>query len=440
MRDFPIRLGYANHPDVAGRPVCAPCSVFRQHAFLCGKTGAGKTVTLINWCLQLAENLARDPDGAPGFSFIDPHGDAVQDLLARLPEKVADRVHVLHFQDTPRPRGFNILEAPDGHREAAVGAFVAMLRDLFPGGTGYRMEHILKNALLTLAKLPNQTILSLMPLLASEIVRQGVLRQVDDPVLENFWQAQFPALVKRNAGEVLGPIYNKLGAFATYPAVRRVVGQPRSTVDPLRVMNEGHILLCDLSGAGEDTAPILGAALVNRFHFSALSRAGQPQERRRLHVLFADEIHNYATPVMANILSEDRKFGLGFVLATQYFDRIPEAVLAAVLGNVNTLVALALNRDDAVKMVKYMPGFTPDDLVMLPERCAVVSTRVRGTPTVFTMVNDYPPPPVPGSREVLMRISDERDGVDAARVDAYLRRLLMPSPQQGSGPGEHQQS
>lgn len=425
MSDYPITLGLATYPDVQDRPIMMPSSIFRRHAFLCGKTGSGKTVTLMRWCLELARNLAKHPDDAPGFSFIDPHGDAVNDLLERMPKGLEDRVHVLHFHDTPRPRGFNLLEAPEGQRESAVGGFVAMIRDMFPGGTGARMEHILKNALLTLTKVPNQTILSLIPLFANDAVRRGVMRHIGDPVLLDFWENQFPNLMKRNAGEALGPIYNKIGAFAVYPRIRRVVGQPRSTVDPLEIMNRGHILLCDLSGAGEDTISLIGAAMVNRFHFSALSRVSVPKEKRRMHVLFADEIHNYATPVMANILSEDRKFGLGFVLATQYLNRIPDAVLDGVLGNVNTLVSLLLNKDDAKKLVKYMPGFTDEDLTRVPELHAVVSTMVGGRPAVFTMRNDYPPPPIPGRKEALMRLSDERDGEDAARVDEYLRKILL---------------
>lgn len=425
MSDYLVRLGWATDPDVKDMPIKVPSSLFQRHAFLCGKTGAGKTVTLLNWCLELAKNLVKRPDSAPGFSFIDPHGDAVNDLLERMPDGVGDRVHILHFYDTPRPRGFNLLDAPEGQRESVVGGFVAMIRDMFPSGTGARMEHILKNALLTLTKVPNQTILSLIPLFANDAVRRGMLRHVEDPVLLDFWENQFASLMKRNAAEALGPIYNKIGAFSVYPRIRRVVGQPKSTVDPLDIMDRGHILLCDLSGAGEDTMPIIGAALINRYHFSALSRASMPKEMRRPHVLIADEIHNYATPVMSNILSEDRKFGLGFILATQYLNRIPEAVLDGVLGNANTLISLLLNKDDAQKLVKYMPGFTNEDLTQIHVLNAVVSAMINGRPAVFTMRNDYPPQPIPGRKEALMKLSDERDGADATRVDRYLRKILL---------------
>ena len=419
-----VRLGFSDHPERLGAPIWLPLEQFTTHAFLCGKTGSGKTVTLLNWCLSLAEALERYPDTAAGFTFIDPHGDAVSDLLARLPEGVADRVHVLHFRDTDRPRGFNLLEAPPGMEEQAVGAFVDMLRDLFPAGVGYRMEHILKNALLTLARVGGQTVLSLEPLLSSEQVRAATLPRVaNDPVLRSFWEHQFPAFAKR-AVETLAPIWNKLGAFAAYPRVRRVVGQPKSTVDPVRIMDEGHILLVDLSGAGEDVTPIMGGALVNRYHFSALSRAGRPREQRRPHILIADEVHNYATKVMANILSEDRKFGLGFVIATQYLGRIPEDVLEGILGNVGTLVVLGVEEENARRLVKYFPGFAPGDLTMRPVLHAAVHTRARGAPVVFTMYNPPPPPGDERRAKRFLELSDERDGVPAARVDAYLERLF----------------
>ncbi|GEA15513.1 hypothetical protein E308F_17570 [Moorella sp. E308F] len=419
-----IRLGLSDHAEKLDQPIYFPMEHLMKHAFICGKTGSGKTVTLLNWCLSMAENLARDPDRAAGFTFIDPHGDAVNDLLERLPDGVADRVHVLHFRDTDRPRGFNLLEAPPGLEEVTVGAFVDMLRDLFPMGTGYRMEHILKNALLTLARVGGQTILSLEPLLSSESLRAATLPKIaDDPVLRSFWENQFPAFAKK-AGETLGPIWNKLGAFATYPRVRRVVGQPKSTIDPLRVMDEGHILLVDLSGAGEDVTPLMGGALVNRFHFSALSRAGRPREGRRPHVLIADEVHNYATRVMANILSEDRKFGLGFVIATQYLERIPEDVLEGILGNVGTMVVLYVEEENARRLVKYFPGFTTADLVQRKALHAAIHTTAVGSPVVFTMRNPIPPPGDKEKARRLLALSDQRDGVPAGRVDAYVARLF----------------
>lgn len=417
-------IGFTDTPGDEERPILVPLEQLSRHVFLAGKTGTGKTVTLTNWCLRLAGLLARRPDAAPGFTYIDPHGDAVTDLLARLPEEIADRVHVLHFRDTDRPRGFNLLEAPEGLKEACIGSFVAMLRDLFPSGTGHRMEHILKNALLTLAAAPNQTILSLVPLLSSERTRRSLLEKVSDPVLREFWERQFPDLAKRG-GEALGPIYNKLGAFAVYPRVRRVVGQPRSTIDPLKILNEGHILLVDLAGAGEDVAPLVGAALVNRYHFSALSRYGQPREGRRPHFLIADEVHNYATPVMADILSEDRKFGLGFILATQYLDRIPDAVLHGILGNVGMLVVLGIQHVDARRLAPYFGGIMPEDLIERPTFHAAVHVAGGsfGGVASFTMQNPVPPPAVPGRREKMLARSDVQDGVDAARVDAYIGRI-----------------
>lgn len=431
-----MRLGYATHHQMKDRPIYLDAEQLSRHAFLCGKTGSGKTVTLLNWCLSLAENLLRFPDEAPGFTFIDPHGDAVNDLLGRLPEGVDDRVHVLHFRETPHPRGFNLLEAPEGLKDQAVGAFVKLLRDLFPSGTGPRMEHILKNALYSLTKVPGTTILHLIPLFSNQGVRRWLLGRIDDPVLKSFWENEFPGYVKRGSGEALQPIQNKLSSFMTYERVRRVVSQPKSTIDIMKIMDEGHILLVDLAGAGEDTAPIVGAVLVNRYHFSALSRAGRPRERRRLHVLVCDEIHNYATDIMTNILSEDRKFGLGLVLATQYFNRIPPTILDGVLGNIGTFVSLRLNYEDgqkAVRALKRDVSFTAKDLENLPDLHSVVQTQFRGRTVAFSMRSLLPPREIPGRREKLLRLSDMRDGVPAARADAYFNEIMRRARQREAG-------
>jgi len=418
-----VQIGVVDSPAYKGKGIYLPVQELLYHVFIVGKTGAGKTVTLTNWMISLMRNLEEDPERAPGFTFLDPHGDAVQDVLSRVPPKIEDRVHVLHFRETDWPRGFNLLDAPlESLKEEAIGAFVQMLRDLFPGGTGPRMEHYLKNALLTLAKVPGQTVLSVLPLFGNDEFRERIVGSVRDPVLREFWANQFQGGPK--ALDVLGPILNKIGAFAAYPRVRRVVGQGKSTIDPLKIMNEGHILIIDLAGAGEDVKPLMGAALINRYHFSALAREGTPREQRRPHCLLADEIHVYATPAMADILSEDRKFGLGLVLATQYLERIPKAVLEGILGNIGTKVVLPVSLENATVLARDMAPFTALDLANLPLLHAAVKTRFQGRDMIFSMESPIPPRSDPSRAAEILYLSDQRDGRPVRDVDRAIEALF----------------
>ena len=69
----------------APRPVGLAVPDARHHLRICGPTGTGKT-TLI------AGQILADADAGRGVVFIDPKGDAVTDVIARLPEESAGKV------------------------------------------------------------------------------------------------------------------------------------------------------------------------------------------------------------------------------------------------------------------------------------------------------------------------------------------------------------
>lgn len=430
ITDIPgnIMIGKSNYPGTYNAPVKLPLGHLMKHAFIMGKTGSGKGVTMRTMLLSMIDNMVKYPDVAPGFTYIDPHGDDIRDVMSYIPDELYDKVHIFHAKNTQFPRGFNLIEPPmPGYEEHTVSTFVQLIRDRFPTGVGPRMEHFMKNGLLSLLTMEGTTILHLQQLFGDERFRAKVVRGIKDPVLQAFWKNEFSAV--KDIATVIGPIWNKLGAFASYPAIRHVVGQAHGTINPRMIMDNGEIHLVDLSGGMEDSLSLIGASMVSKYHYSALSRSDTPKEFRRPHILVCDEIHVYATNLMSSILSEDRKFGLGLVLATQYLDRIPKDVLGGILGNVGTTILLNLGENDSMAMAKTVaPQFDNSDLLNLSERNAVIKTEVGEQEdkrqVKFSFRNDYPPMGDPERADKLLAFSDVRDGRPLEEVEKEINRLF----------------
>ncbi|MEW6638758.1 MAG: type IV secretory system conjugative DNA transfer family protein, partial [Actinomycetota bacterium] len=203
-------------------------------------------------------------------------------------------------------------------------------------------------------------------------------------------------------------------------------GQERSTVNLRRAMDRGEIVLVDGSGCGPDELKLLLGLFVVRFHFAALSRADTPPGARRPFLLFCDEVHNYAVPTIEKILAEDRKYGLGLVLATQYLEQMPQDVLGAIMGNVNTVWLLQLGAPSAQAMARWLkPDFAEHDLCNQPQFCAAVRTvGPDGSSVSFTVRCDPVGDGDEGVRRRALAASDARDGRDAAEVEAEVEARL----------------
>jgi type IV secretory pathway TraG/TraD family ATPase VirD4 len=179
--------------------------------------------------------------------------------------------------------------------------------------------------------------------------RKKVIRDVQDPVVRSFWVTEFASWNEKFASEAVAPVLNKVGAFVANPLVRNIVGQQKSAFNIRQVMDEGKILLVNLSRGqvGEDNAAILGALMVTKIQLAAMSRADMPLDQRRPFYLYVDEFQNFATDSFAVILSEARKYGLNLTVANQYVSQMPEVVRDAVFGNVGTMISFRIGPGDS---------------------------------------------------------------------------------------------
>lgn len=348
----------------------------KRHMYIIGKSGSGKSF-LLN-LLTLSDIFHNE-----GFAVVDPHGDYAQDMLRYIPEHRLDDVVYFNPADGEFPVAFNPMEVYDVNRRSNVASeIVGVLKKMFGDSWGPRLEHILRYTLLALLETPNTTLLGITRMLTDKKYRNEIIANVKDPVVKAFWLNEFASWNDKFASEAVAPVLNKVGAFTANPLIRNVIGQEKSTFSIRKMMDEGKILIVDLSRGkiGEDNASILGSLLITKIQLDAMSRADIPNiDDRRPFYLYVDEFQNFATESFAVILSEARKYGLYLTVANQYIAQMPEEVRDAVFGNVGSMITFRVGADDATSLARYFePVFEPLDLVNLDKQDIYVSMSIDG--------------------------------------------------------------
>lgn len=360
----------------------------RRHLAIVGKTGMGKSTLL-------SSLLISDMRAGHGTGLLDPHGDLAESLLAAIPSHRTNDVVLLDAGDRAFPVGYNPLSCPSPEqRPLVVSGIVAALKHLYADSWGPRLEHILRCALLTLVEIPDSSLISLMRLLSDSRYRRTAVAHVSDPVVRSFWQREFDAWRPQFQVEAVAPIQNKIGQFLSHPVLRDILGQPKSTLDLRRVIDEGKIFIANLSKGkiGEDGASLLGSLLLSGLQVAAMGRSEIAESKRRDYHLVVDEFQNFATESFATILSEARKFRLCLTLANQYLDQVPEPVRAALFGNVGSLLAFQVGAADAETLAAELgDGVTPQDLVGLQKYTAYVRLLVDGLSQPAFSMTTIPP-------------------------------------------------
>lgn len=391
-----------------GRPVLVPESLFARHLFVLGRTGAGKSTELV----ALA---ADDLQAGRGFTFIDPHGDAVARLLDAVPKNQAHRIHLLELAEKDYPRAFNPIELDGADPELVAAQFVDTMRDLYFStlGTAHRQIQYLRNALMTLLTMQPMdghpwTLESLYSLFVDPAFREEFTRGLKDPVLVAFWKHQWQQSA-RGGDPSADAILSKLGAFLGYPSIRAIVSAPVSTIRPRQIMDAGDVLLVDLSGVGRDHMRLFGSLLIARFNVAALGRQRVSVAERTAHTLYVDEVQNFDTTSLRSTPAEGRKFGLQINMATQYMKALGQELQSAIRANVATIMLLQPSPEDVRLLGDLMAPLTERDLVNLPRFRMAIRTELDGEASVMT-ADVLPEPERLGYGDLVRRLSDERDG------------------------------
>ena len=347
-----------------------------RHMYIIGQTGAGKS--------GLLELLAlSDVFYNQGYCIIDPHGDFAIDNLRFVPESRIKDVVYFNPADTAFPVAFNPLEVTDPTRKPNIcSEVIGVLKRMFGDSWGPRLEHILRYTLLALLDRPETTLLDISRLLTDKEFRKETLEYCKDVTVLQFWKHEFGQWNDKQVNESIAPVLNKVGAFTANPIIRNIIGQSKSSFDIRKIMDEGKILVVNLSKGliGEDNAGILGSFLVTKVQLAAMSRSDIPLiEDRRPFYLYVDEFQNFATDSFSVILSEARKYGLNLTVANQYVAQMTDTVRDAVFGNVGTTISFRVSADDAPILAKqFEPTFEESDIIQLNNRNFVISMIING--------------------------------------------------------------
>jgi hypothetical protein len=400
-------------------PVVLAVADARYHLHLLGPTGVGKSTLIARMVLD-------DLAAGRGAVVIDPKGDLVEEILARIPEDAEDRVDLLDPLD-PSPPGLNVLEGADP--DLVVDQLVGIFRRVFERFWGPRTDDILRASLLTLMQAAPQATLAEVPrLLADDQWRRELTARLDDPVgLGSFW-AWYEGLAEATRVQATGPVLNKLRAFLMRRSVRAIVGQQRSTIDVPRVLDQGRLLLARVPKGtlGEDTSRLLGSFVVARVWQAALARASRPEGRRPDAALYVDEVHNYLslpTP-LAEMLAEARGYRLSLCLAHQHLGQLPKEMREALAANSRSKLYFQLSQQDAQALEREVePELAAHDLAHLPAYTAAVRLCHTGeTGPAFTLHTRPLPGGDPARAEAVRAAARARNGTPRAQVENELAR------------------
>lgn len=412
-----LRLG----TDTFENPVLIDPEARPRHVYVVGQTGTGKSVALRNMAAQDAQN-------GQGFCFIDPHSSNAELLLSHIPTERAHEVVYLSPSDLSRPIGLNFMgNVPRDRRSLVVENMLASFIH-FWGETlvGPQSQEVLRNSLRALMDSQGATLLSVMRLLRDAEYRQIILKRTEDPLVRSYWRDKFALYEEEERNRVVSPITNKLNAFLDNPALRNVLSQLQNTIDVRKIMDDGRILIVNLSKGrlGELSAGLFGALCVSHIAQCAFSRDDTPEDDRTPFHIYADEFQLYATDSFAAVLSEARKYGLTLTLAHQFLQQVPKSIHDAVMGNAGTVISFRVGPEDADVISHYF-GINAAGLRDLKNHTAVMRPLRKGVPGTEVVIGmDAPRPPLHNLAAELMTNSARRFGRDRAEVEARIARFM----------------
>ena len=255
---------------------------------------------------------------------------------------------------------------------------------MWPDAWGVRMEHILRNVLMALLEQPNATLHDVLRVFSDNAFRKEIAKSLRNETVRTFLLKEFERFSFGDRADGTAPIQNKVGAFLADPLLDRILTSPEKDLHIRRIMDQGQVLLVNLAKGhiGADSSSLLGGLLVTTIGLAAFSRADTPPAERRPFFVYIDEFQSFTTLALANMLSELRKYRVGFTLAHQYLHQLEPDVRHAVLGNAGSIMSFRVGVEDAPYLVReFQPKFEELDLLQLLNYRIYLKLMIDGTPS-----------------------------------------------------------
>ncbi|PZE75338.1 type IV secretory system conjugative DNA transfer family protein [Curtobacterium sp. MCBD17_019] len=399
------------------RPIALRFEDALRHLHVLGPTGVGKSTLLARLALQ-------DMEADRGLCLIDPKGDLVETLLARIPTERRDDVVVLDPRD-PAPVGLASLQ---GDPDRTADVLLATFHSLYEDAWGPRSHDIIHAGVLTLARRGDASLVLLPTLLTNPGFRRSVTSQVvkDDPLgLGSFW-GWYEALSDGERQHAIAPVMNKLRPILLRPGMRHTLGQRHPRFELADVFTKRRILLVSLAKGqlGPEAAQLLGSLVVSLLWDTITARG----EQRSHASLYIDEVQDYLRLAdIGDALAQARGFGVGLTLAHQHLGQLPKPMRDAVLANARSRVMFGVESGDARDLARMSRGHVEAiDLESLPAHHAYAALLSRGTPAPWVSLTTTPLMPPTTDPAAVRDRSRERYGVPASDTDSELGGFIDP--------------
>jgi hypothetical protein len=429
-------VGASNYPGLTGRPLALGTTDRLRHTFVLGPTGSGKS-----WLL--ARMILQDIAAGRGVFAIDPKGDLITDVLARIDDRDAERIVVLDASRRDQPIGFNVLArtGSEEDRELTADGVLQAFKEIWADFWGPRSDQVMRAALSTLVHTRGadgsaMTLCELLPLLTQPAFRRFVVGQPTLPTtLRPFWQ-WFDQISDGERLQAIGPVSNKVEAFTGRTPIRLMLGQSLG-LDLSTIFRERSVVLVSLAKGtlGSETANLMGSLLVSSLWQATMARVRVPADRRRPVFAYIDEAADIMRlPIaLSDMLAQARGLGLGIIAATQIIDQVPNAVKAALLGTVRTQLSFAVEYDDAVVLARRFAPLSVDDLTNLGPHEIAIRPCLNGVTAAPVTGTTLPLDAPVRDAGALAAASRQRYGTPRAQVESALRSRLDIQPARGTG-------
>ncbi|MCL5004424.1 MAG: type IV secretory system conjugative DNA transfer family protein [Patescibacteria group bacterium] len=404
----------------------------RRHVYVIGQTGTGKSTLMTNMVIE-------DIEAGKGVAVIDPHGPLIDQILTQIPKNRINDVVLFDPGDIQKPFGMNMLDYDFSRPEQKtfiVDEMQSIFNRLFPESgeaMGPVFQQYMRNTLLLLMEdAPNEpaTLIEVARVLTDSEFRNKKLARIKNPVVLDFWEKEVANVKGEGSLANMAPyITSKFNNFIANDYVRPIIGQTKSAFNFRQLMDEGKILLVNLSKGkiGDLNANLLGMIVVGKILMAALSRVDIADEKKRRDFnLYIDEFQNFTTDSIATILSEARKYRLNLTIAHQFIAQLTEKIRDAVFGNVGSIVAFRVGAQDAEFLIKqFEPVFSENDLINIDNFNAYAKILVSGATTKPFNIKTLPPEKGDQAMaEKIKELSRVKYGRDRQEVEEEILKRL----------------
>jgi hypothetical protein len=368
-----ILLGSNEHHG-SKTPIGLTSDERERHVYIIGGTGNGKTTMLLY-------SIVQDIQNGKGIAVLDPHGDLAETILRHIPEERINDVVYLNPDDLSHPIGINLLELDPNlsgdellrEKDLITESTISVLRKIFSedDSGGHRIEYVLRNTIQTALTMEDPTLFTIFRLLNDAKYRRDAIKALEDEDLKNFWNNELGKAGEFQRIKMAAGITAKIGRFLFSASAKRILEQPKSTIDFDDILDSSKILICNFSKGllGEDTSTLFGTTILAKLQVASLRRARQKQANRRPFYLYVDEFQNFATMSFVQMLSEARKYKLFLTMAEQSTSQQDQQRLVdIILANVGTTICFRSGSpaDERLILPLFFPHIEQGEIANLP--------------------------------------------------------------------------